>query len=383
MSWGSKKRGGSGWGSGSEERESLARFILGGIQEFVRGGVLRYGKTTPGSTSRGFWLGVDEADGLPKFHFGKSDSGVFFDGEDTTFTGDGSGVTNINGGNIQTGTVTADQINVENLEAVSVNTGDLTVTGTLTMSEVAALLQGVVSDVQQWRLHPGGIDFVQPDEDQNYIRFVLLNDFRIGSLGARYHADDDQVSGRFNVSASDVDLGSSDLVVSADGYQDGMPTFATLYLLAPIDVVPSVMLSVGSQDADAVADFKIYHYTYAVTGSPAPAAGFGVNLRLMAEDATVASQDLGAIKAVWDVATHASRAASVELQAADSTGLRTGVTVKATGSAVQVGFLGATPAARQAHIADPSGGGTVDTQARSAINSILAALETFGLVATS
>lgn len=43
----------------------------------------------------------------------------------------------------------------------------------------------------------------------------------------------------------------------------------------------------------------------------------------------------------------------------------------------------AAPVATQTHIADPSAGGTVDTQARTAINSILDVLEAFGLTATS
>lgn len=39
--------------------------------------------------------------------------------------------------------------------------------------------------------------------------------------------------------------------------------------------------------------------------------------------------------------------------------------------------------ARQSHIADASGGSTVDTEARAATNAILAALENYGLLATS
>jgi hypothetical protein len=45
--------------------------------------------------------------------------------------------------------------------------------------------------------------------------------------------------------------------------------------------------------------------------------------------------------------------------------------------------MSVTPAVQQAHIADTAGGGTVDAEARTAINSILAALETFGFLATS
>jgi len=45
--------------------------------------------------------------------------------------------------------------------------------------------------------------------------------------------------------------------------------------------------------------------------------------------------------------------------------------------------LSVDPVAQQAHIADPAGGGTQDTQARLAIVAILAVLETFGFTATS
>lgn len=40
-------------------------------------------------------------------------------------------------------------------------------------------------------------------------------------------------------------------------------------------------------------------------------------------------------------------------------------------------------AAQPAHIADPSGGATVDAEARTAINAILAALEAHGITASS
>lgn len=52
-------------------------------------------------------------------------------------------------------------------------------------------------------------------------------------------------------------------------------------------------------------------------------------------------------------------------------------------SAAAVGFLGATPVNRQAFIADPSGGATVDAEARTAITAVITALENYGLLATS
>ena len=58
------------------------------------------------------------------------------------------------------------------------------------------------------------------------------------------------------------------------------------------------------------------------------------------------------------------------------------ITVGADASA-KVGFHGATPTAQAAHIPDPSGGTTVDAEARAAINAILMALEGKGLLAAS
>lgn len=49
----------------------------------------------------------------------------------------------------------------------------------------------------------------------------------------------------------------------------------------------------------------------------------------------------------------------------------------------KAGFFGAGPAVQRAHVADPSGGGTQDAEARTVINSILVTLETYGFHAAS
>ena len=53
--------------------------------------------------------------------------------------------------------------------------------------------------------------------------------------------------------------------------------------------------------------------------------------------------------------------------------------IKHTGTTL--GFLGATPVVQQSSIADPSGGTTVDSQARTAVISILDVLDAFGFTA--
>lgn len=59
-----------------------------------------------------------------------------------------------------------------------------------------------------------------------------------------------------------------------------------------------------------------------------------------------------------------------------TTGLQIG-----TSSTQKIGFLGATPVSQQANISNPSGGTTVDNEARTAINSIISLLDTFGFTA--
>jgi hypothetical protein len=54
-----------------------------------------------------------------------------------------------------------------------------------------------------------------------------------------------------------------------------------------------------------------------------------------------------------------------------------------TATTQKIGFWNATPVVQQAHIADPTGGATVDSEARTAINAINALLATLGLTAAA
>jgi|CXWL01.1.fsa_nt_gi hypothetical protein len=62
------------------------------------------------------------------------------------------------------------------------------------------------------------------------------------------------------------------------------------------------------------------------------------------------------------------------------TGRTTGTKI-ATASDQLLGFYGATPVDRPATISDPSGGATIDSQARTAINTIIDRLQELGLIA--
>lgn len=63
--------------------------------------------------------------------------------------------------------------------------------------------------------------------------------------------------------------------------------------------------------------------------------------------------------------------------------LRSSMGVQAVITPQGFGLFGAGEAAQQAHIADPSGGGTQDAEARTAIAAILNALEAYGLLAAT
>jgi len=135
--------------------------------------------------------------------------------------------------------------------------------------------------------------------------------------------------------------------------------------------------------SDAVTNAITYAQRLSHITSGTAAAGFGTGTEFELEDNNGTNRVTGYIESLYNSAATASWKADLVLKSADSGGAREGLRIRGTGSAAAIAFLGATPSARLAHVADPSGGATVDAEARTAINSILATLETFGLHATS
>lgn len=132
MSWKSGRQGGWGQGAPPSTDGQPYRVTITGLREVVPGGIIRNSARTDFDTGQGFWLGVD-SDGLGKFGVGDSDGDqIVWDGSALTIAGTGSGITQIDGGNIQAGTITATEISVSQLSAITANMGTLT-TGTIDM----------------------------------------------------------------------------------------------------------------------------------------------------------------------------------------------------------------------------------------------------------
>ena len=143
---------------------------------------------------------------------------------------------------------------------------------------------------------------------------------------------------------------------------------------------PDSKLHVLLDDSATNAASQLLTLSHNTSGTVAD--GFGSRVLIELESSTTADQAAAALDVIWYEKTHASRKADFVWYAFD-TDAREVVRGRGNGSAAAVGFLGATPAARRSHVADPSGGSTVDAEARTAINAILVTLETFGFHATS
>lgn len=157
---------------------------------------------------------------------------------------------------------------------------------------------------------------------------------------------------------------------------------------------PATLLHATLVDATTNAIAAVLTLAKNVTDAGVGAAGLGPSILLKAESSTTVDATQAQIAAVWNDATHATRKADLILSAYD-TAEREGLRIRGTGSAAAIGFLGATPSARIAHVADAKtnyAAGDLDTEAEvitainttnGTINSILATLESFGFHAAA
>lgn len=121
---------------------------------------------------------------------------------------------------------------------------------------------------------------------------------------------------------------------------------------------------------NTTAPFYFRHWS-----SGTPAAGYGLSLKIQGKSSTTPEQDMARIAALWNVATHASRAADLVAYSYDHAAEREIWRGRANGSAAAIGFLGATPVARPEVTGDHDG--------NTALMSLLAALESLGLITDS
>lgn len=157
---------------------------------------------------------------------------------------------------------------------------------------------------------------------------------------------------------------------------------------------PATILHAVSTTATTNAIRNVLMLGSNVTGAGVGAAGLGAAVLFTMETTTTVDTSAASVQAIIYEATHATRKFDLVGNAYD-TAIREGWRVRGNGSAPAIGFLGATPQARIAHVADASvayAAGDLDTEAEviaalnatnGKINSILATLELFGFHATS
>jgi len=131
--------------------------------------------------------------------------------------------------------------------------------------------------------------------------------------------------------------------------------------------------------SDAVTGAVTYAQRLSHITSGTAAAGFGVGLEMELEDDGGTNRVASYLETLWNDPATAAYKADALLKVVDSAATREILRGRATGAAAAIGFLGASPVVRQAHIADPTDLATCIT----AVTSTLAALESYGLLATS
>ena len=113
------------------------------------------------------------------------------------------------------------------------------------------------------------------------------------------------------------------------------------------------------------------------TGTPAD--GIGVRLTLAVESTTTTFRDAGYIDTSWVTAADLTRASRMSLSVLSVAVVLECIRMESIATAAGLGFYGVAAVARAAAISAPTGGATVDAEARTAINSIRTALTNIGV----
>lgn len=132
--------------------------------------------------------------------------------------------------------------------------------------------------------------------------------------------------------------------ISLGGFTLTVPATGTAALLATANVFTAAQgVTLTGAGTNDVADLLTLRRETSDGGGAS--GGFGARLLFRLESTVDSIVDAGAIEAVWPTVVGQS---AVSLRARDSSGLRTGVTVGANGSAPTLSFYGGTPVAQAA-----------------------------------
>ena len=227
--------------------------------------------------------------------------------------GDGSGLTAIDGGNIQTDRDRA-KLNVVDLAAVSANVGVVNVNQAMTLNVATGALIGQVAGVEQWRLDQYGLELQALADPQNII-FASATHQQLGRLetvdtgtGTYLTLDVQPRTATYN----------TQLQIGAEAQDAGANVlFAKFTASAPYNADGNLAASI-MQVGNAVAEFLITANTVAV-----PADYRGVALVARAETSTTSSVEMGRLEFQWVTVAHASRAPRVALKLTNYVGATT------------------------------------------------------------
>lgn len=206
---------GGGWGQGGRRRgwplpgesfQQTFKVTIQGEYHVQPGGVIRSPERDDWDEGTGFWLGVD-GDGQPKFGLGEAGANeLTWDGSTLTIAGEGSGLTNIDGDNIQTGTIDADKLNVSELSAITADMGSLTA-GSIVIGSTNKLW---LNDADDGALNIGGATKASAP-------------FRVTAAGA-LTATNAQITGTITASAGSItgtlSMGASGIIIAGTGTLD-------------------------------------------------------------------------------------------------------------------------------------------------------------------